>query len=73
MLPFIHWLPKKIGYYFLHISPWKILGKPDKKTTNEYFFNTNLLRENELVDLFGNSKIYKERFLGLTKSYIFYS
>lgn len=73
VLPFIHWLPKKVGYYFIYISPWKILGKPDKEIINEYFFNTNLLKEDELVDLFQNAKIYKEKFLGLTKSYIFYT
>lgn len=73
VLPLIHWLPKKVGYYFIYISPWKILGKPDKETINEYFFNTNLLKEDELVDLFKNAKIYKEKFLGLTKSYIFYT
>jgi ubiquinone/menaquinone biosynthesis C-methylase UbiE len=73
VLPLIHWLPKKVGYYFIYISPWKILVKPDKETINEYFFNTNLLKEDELVDLFKNAKIYKEKFLGLTKSYIFYT
>jgi len=69
VLPFIHWLPKKIGLYYLYLSPWKILSKPKKKTINDYFINTNLLKESDLVELFKNSKIFKEKFLFITKSY----
>ena len=27
VFPFIHWLPKKIGYYLTYITPWRILSR----------------------------------------------
>ena len=69
VMPFLHWLPKKVGYLFAHLSPWRILSRPDKHLIKDYFFNTNLLKENELKEYFKNSKILKEKFFLFTKSY----
>lgn len=70
IMPFIHWLPKRISYYLVFISPWKILSRPSLNTIREYFFGTNLLKEKELCELFPESSIEYEYFCGLKKSYL---
>lgn len=69
VMPFIHWLPKKAGFVLAKISPWRIMARPSKAVIEDYFWNTNLLKEKELKDLFPDGKIYYEKFLGLPKSY----
>lgn len=70
IMPFIHWLPKSLGYWMALISPWRVLSKPSKENIHTYFFGTNLLTERELRKLFPGAEITAERFLGLTKSYL---
>lgn len=70
IMPFIHWLPKRISYYLVFVSPWKILSRPSLNTIRGYFFGTNLLREKELRELFPKSSIEYEYFCGLKKSYL---
>ena len=69
LLPFIHWLPRKIGYHIVKISPWRILSKPSIDTLNSYYHGTILLNKNEIRKLFPSYEIHLEKFLGLTKSY----
>jgi len=70
IMPFIHWLPKKIGWHLTKISPWKLLGRPSHMTHLNYFWNTNLLKKDELKHLFMQSTIYNENVLLMTKSFI---
>lgn len=69
IMPFIHWLPRKIGYIFAHISLWRILSHPTQKEIDEYWWGTHLLTREELVNLFLQAIIQDEKFIGLTKSY----
>lgn len=69
IMPFIHWLPKKWGYYLVFISPWRIISRPSRAVIDEYFWGTNLLKEDELRKLFLNCTIHYERLLGVVKSY----
>lgn len=69
VMPFIHWLPKNIGFFLVNFSLWRILSNPNRKLINDYFFNTNLLKEKELKKYFTNSKIFKEKSFFMTKSY----
>jgi hypothetical protein len=70
LFPFIHWLPKVLGYYLVHISPWRLLSNPKRTLINGYWYKTNLLKENELVDLFPWTKIEIEKFWGFKKSFV---
>ncbi len=69
LMPFIHWLPKKWGYYLVHLSPWRVISKPDAAIIWDYFWGTNLLKEDELRALFPNGIIHYEKMLGIIKSY----
>jgi len=69
VMPFLHWLPKNVGFLFAHLSPWRILSNPDKYLIKDYFYNTNLLKEAELKEYFKNSRIFKEKLFLMTKSY----
>ena len=70
LMPFIHWLPKSIGYYLALISPWRVLSRPSRAAINEYYFETNLLSYRDLVAVFPEADIYFEKSFALTKSYI---
>lgn len=70
IFPFIHWLPKKLGRLFVEISPWRILSHPDKNTIQNYFWCTSLLKHREVINLLPDCDIHREKFIGLTKSYI---
>ncbi len=69
LMPFVHWLPRKLGFALIHISPWRLLSRPTPQTIDEYFWGTKLLRRAEVDALFPFAKIAPERALGLTKSY----
>jgi len=69
LLPFLHWLPKWLGYPFAYVSPWRVLAHPSRATFREYYFGTRLLSKNELSRLFPGFEILSERFCFLVKSY----
>jgi hypothetical protein len=70
ILPFVHWLPRKMGRRLARLSPWAILSRPTEATFVEYFDGTQLLTRQEVVKLFPNAEVCVERFVGLPKSYI---
>jgi hypothetical protein len=70
VMPFIHWLPDNLGYMLAYISPWRIMSRPTKETIRNYFWGTRLLKRNELDLLFPDAYVYRERFAGMTKSYM---
>lgn len=70
VMPLIHWLPGKLGFLLIKISPWRILSQPDRNTINNYFWGTKLLGFGEVKSLMPGCKIYKETIFGITKSYM---
>jgi hypothetical protein len=69
VLPAVHWLPRRISFPLIHLSPWRLLARPDAKTIHDYFWGTNLLRKQELQALFPRGEVTEEKILGLAKSY----
>mgnify|MGYP001077020476 CR=1 FL=1 len=74
LCPFYHWLPIKTRILLLqHFDLGWFKKEKDYKIAYELVTSIRLLTYKELKSLFPEAKIYKERFLGLTKSYIAYS
>jgi Methyltransferase domain len=69
VMPGLHWLPKPIAYWFVFVSPWRLMSRPSKEVINSYFFGTNLLRRRDLKALFPTARIHTERMFGIPKSY----
>lgn len=69
LMPFVHWLPRRLGFQLIKFSPWRLLSRPNQATMNEYWWGTRLLGREELQALFPEARIVAERVLGLTKSY----
>ena len=69
IMPFVHWLPRNIGYWFIHVSPWRLLSRPAPETIASYWWNTRLLSFGEIESLFPAETIYCEKVFGITKSY----
>jgi len=69
LLPFVHWLPRRLGYWLVHVSPWRLLSSPSQETISQYWWGTQLLKLADLQQLFPGASIATERALGITKSY----
>lgn len=73
LLPFFQFLPFGLKVFILShfrsLWGWKIASKQEAM---EYVREIRLLTEKELKSLFPGARIYKEKFLGLTKSFIVY-
>jgi Methyltransferase domain len=69
LMPFVHWLPRALGYQLVRLSPWRLLSRPSAATLHGYWWGTQLLGHAELQALFPRARIEHERVLGLTKSY----
>lgn len=69
IMPFVHWLPRGLGYHLIKFSPWRLLSRPSVDTMRSYWSDTRLLDRRELQALFPTAEIIGERMLGLTKSY----
>jgi SAM-dependent methyltransferase len=69
LMPFIHWLPRGIGFWVAKVSVWRVLSKPSNETITRYWWGTNLLRRSEIRAFFPDEEILEERVLGLCKSY----
>lgn len=69
LLPFFQFLPYRLQlFYLLHFKT--VWGNRSKSP--HFVQNLRLLTEKELKTLFPGAKIYKEKFFGLTKSFIVY-
>jgi len=69
IMPFVHWLPRQLGYWVIHLSPWRLLARPKHETIHQYWWGTQLLTEKELKALFPTAVIEYESFFGFVKSY----
>jgi ubiquinone/menaquinone biosynthesis C-methylase UbiE len=74
LCPFYHWLPFRTRIWLIqnfNLGWYK--REQDYKVAYELVTSIRLLKYKEIKTLFPEAKIYKERFLGLVKSYIAYS
>jgi hypothetical protein len=69
LMPFVHWLPRSLGYQLIKISPWRLIAQPSQAEIEEYWWGTRLLTRAELQSLFAGVPVEDERVLGLAKSY----
>jgi len=69
LLPFVHWMPRRLGYWLVKISPWRLLSRPSEETIRQYWWGTQLLKQGELKSLFPHALVETETVVGLTKSY----
>jgi hypothetical protein len=69
--PVIHYLPKSWQRRLLrYFTIWGIMTKPNKAEVEEFLKEVRLLTLKEMKVLFPDCHILRERFLGMTKSYI---
>lgn len=69
--PFIHWLPAHWQRRLIrHATLRGWLERPDAAWVDRFLAEVRLLRLAEMRRLFPDCEILRERFLGLTKSYI---
>ena len=69
--PLVHYLPKSFQRHLLRWGTvWGWLNKPNRQQVAEFLAEVRLLSYREMKLLFPECKIIKERFFGLTKSYI---
>lgn len=72
IFPFFQYLPSKIQYKILTKTKLSRLRKWDKKFARQYLKEIRLLTLNELKEIFPGSKIYQEKFFGMSKSFTAY-
>jgi hypothetical protein len=70
VMPFLHWLPKKIGKFLVRISPWALLSRATPALQSSWFDEIQLLNKSELKGLFPGAPVKPEKFFGLTKSWM---
>lgn len=73
LVPFFQFFPLQLKVFILrHFETGGHKKIQDKKKAEEVARNIRLLTKRELLDLFPGGTIYKEKFFGLTKSFIIY-
>lgn len=71
LTPFIHYLPGRLQSRLLRrFTIWGWLAKPSPEQVQRFVRDTRLLTHREMQSLFPDCEIRRERFLGLTKSYV---
>jgi hypothetical protein len=69
LVPGLHWLPRRLAYALVWVSPWRLLGRPSHETIKRYFSETYLLKEEEFRALFPDCRILPENVFGLVKAH----
>jgi len=71
LFPFFHWLPRNIRIWLLmRFSLGWLKKQDDEAEASRIVDEIRLMKYSELKKLFPDAHIIRERFLGLTKSYI---
>lgn len=69
--PFIHWFPVPMRRLLVRrFTLWGLLNRPTKQEVEDQLQELRLLTYKEMRELFPDCRILRERFLGMTKSYI---
>jgi hypothetical protein len=69
VMPFLHWLPRRIGRAVVKFSPYGLIHR-DPALTQNFFDEVNILSANEFRTLFPEGQFVVERFLFIPKSYL---
>jgi hypothetical protein len=67
-IPFAQYLPHNLLYFFLTKTKLSRLQKWDPKDAQQYLNEIRLLDQKEMRQLFPDSKMYLEKFMGMIKS-----
>jgi hypothetical protein len=71
LTPFIHFLPQSLQRKLLrYFTTWGVITKPTTAQVEDFLKEVRLLNYREMTELFPDCEIHRERFIGLTKSYI---
>jgi SAM-dependent methyltransferase len=71
MTPFLHYLPAAWQRRLLrNFSLWGLVARPSPQAVDDFLRETRPLGYQEMRELFPDCEIRRERFLGLTKSYV---
>ena len=71
LTPFFHWMPRGVQRCLIrNFTVWGWMARPSREYCDRFLEQTNLLSEADLRRLFPDVEIWKERFMGLTKSLI---
>jgi hypothetical protein len=71
LAPFIHWFPRNIQRRLIrNFTVWGWNVRPTPARTDEILDELRLLNFEEFQSLFPDCRILKEKFMGITKSYI---
>jgi hypothetical protein len=69
-LPFVQYLPNKFVFTLLTKTKLSRLHQWREEKAKQYLDEIRLLSLNEIKILFPKSTIFKEKFLGMTKSFV---
>ena len=71
LAPCVHWLPRGVQRRLLRrFTPWGWLARPSPEQIERHLAQTRLLTGREMRRLFPDCEIQRERFCGLTKSWV---
>ena len=71
LTPFIHFLPRSVQSRLLRYGTvWGLLTKPSPAEVKAFLNEVRLLSEGEMQELFPDCQISREKWMGLTKSYV---
>ena len=71
LTPFVHYLPRSWRTRLLRrFTVWGWLARPSPERVARFVRDTRLLSYREMCELFPDCEIQRERFLGLTKSFV---
>jgi hypothetical protein len=71
MTPIIHWLPRPWQRRMIrNLTVWGWLTRPDQAAADAFLNDIRLLDEPEMRALFPTHQLFREKCLGVTKSYI---
>lgn len=68
-IPFIQYVPKKLSFKVLTKTKLSRLRKWKPQDAQQYLNEIRLINHTEMKQLFPEAKIYKEKMLGMTKSF----
>lgn len=69
VFPGLHWLPRPLGRRLVPFGVWALMNRPSSAKMDSYFDEVQLLTGNEVATLLPGATIFRERAMGLVKSY----
>lgn len=69
VFPGLHWLPRSLGRRLVPLGVWALMNRPTKAKRDAYFDEVHLLTGREVERLLPGATVFREKALGLVKSY----